>query len=474
MNKKKSSFEFNRPTESDFASGFWHKKWLSLKNLVAGKPARIILTFFSGLIALGTCLLLLPVSTISGQSPSFVVALFTSTSAVCVTGLVLVDTGSYWSTFGQVVILLLIQIGAIGFASSSVFILLTHKRASFEERRMLQTAIGKGRQGVFKLAIFIILVTIICEVIGAIFLFLGWLAELGAGKAAWWAIFHSVAAFANAGFDIAGTVEKPFPSLTAYNTNLVIILTIPVLIILGGIGFNVIYELLNFPKTKRLSLHSKLSLWALLVLTITGTLLIWVKEATNPKTLGGMNFAEQGANAFFQSATPRTAGFNSLDLTVLDSSTIFIIMIWMFIGGGSGSTAGGVKATTLVVVGASLRSSLLGLPITLFKRTIPQRIVAQALAIGAIYTGFIIVFTLLISLFEKVELTAIFFEVISAFCTVGLSLGITPQLSLVSQLLLVAGMFIGRLGVIVVILALSSEQRSKPLVTYPEEEIMVG
>jgi trk system potassium uptake protein len=474
LEQKKTGFEFNKPAESELVTGFWAKLWVFFKNFVGGTPARIILTFFITLISVGTLLLLLPISTVSGASPSVLVALFTSTSAVCVTGLVLVDTGSYWSTFGHIVILLLIQFGAIGFASSSIFILFTHRRASFEERRLLQIAVGKGRQGVLKLALFIIAVTLVCELIGAFLLFLGWVGEMGVAKAAWWGVFHSVAAFANAGFDIAGTVEKPFPSLIAYSSNFVICLVIPLLIILGGIGFNVIYEILKYPKQKRLSLHAKVSLWALLALTLIGTALIWMREAGNPKTLGSMNFAEQGVNAFFHSVSPRTAGFNTIDLTVLDSSTIFILMIWMFIGGGSGSTAGGVKASTIVVVLATLRSSVLGLPNVLFKKTIPQRIVSLALAVGAIYSGSIIMFTLLISLFEDFGLTQIFFEVISAFCTVGLSLGITPQLSLPSQLLLIAAMFIGRLGVIITILALSGERQTKTLVTYPEEEVMVG
>jgi trk system potassium uptake protein len=475
MNKKKTSFEFDAPDESDLAKGFWQKRWAEAKEFFGGNSARTIISFFVFLIISGTLLLLLPFSTVSGQSPPVLVALFTATSAATVTGLVIVDTGSYWSTFGHVVILLLTNIGAIGFASSSVFVLLTRHRATFDDRRTLHAALGKGGNiGILRLALFVIVVTLVCEAIGAIFLFIGWVGELGVVKAAWWAVFHSVTAFANDGFDLAGTVEKPYPSLTAFSGNYIICITIPLLIILGGIGYNVIFELLQFPKTKRLSLNSKICLWGTLILVVGGTLLIWLREAGSPKTLGGMDFTQQGVNAFFQAVSPRTAGFNTIDLTAIDSFTVFVLIILMFIGGGSGSAAGGLKITTLVVIIASVRSSILGQPNTLWKHTIPQRVVAQAMAIGAVYVGLVIFFTLLISFIEPIALTPILFDVISALCTVGMSLGVTPNFAPLSQLILVAAMFLGRLGVIIIIVALNGEQRPAPLVTYPEEDIMVG
>ncbi len=443
---------------------FWH-------------PSRIILFFFGGLILVGAILLWLPFATVSGQSPTPLTALFTSTSAVCVTGLVLVDTGSYWSGFGQVVILLLMELGGLGFASSSVFfMMLLGGRISLTDRTILKSAMGRATNfSVIRLAFFILGVTLGFQAVGAGLLFLGWIGEHGPAKAAWWGVFHSVAAFANSGFDLAGTTEKPFVSLTSYKTNYLINLTISLLIIFGGLGFVVIAELLEYPKRRKFSLHSRVILLASLTLLVLGTIFIWLGERDNPATLGNLSLPEQLLAAFFQSASPRTAGFNSVDLLGLHPSSLLLIITLMFIGGSSGSTAGGLKVGTLVVVFASIRSILLGQANTvLYKRTIPARTVEQALAVGALYTFGIGLFTMLISLFDDVPLTSIVFEVVSAFCTVGLSLGITPGLSLTSHLLLIIAMFAGRLGPVLLVLALSDARQGRTRIKYAEEDIGVG
>ncbi len=440
-------------------------------------PYRIILSFFIGLILTGGGLLLLPFSTNSGQSPTIMTALFTSTSAVCVTGLVVVDTASYWSGFGQVVILLLMQLGGLGFASSSVlFLVALDRRLDLNERLVLKSAIGSiSRGSVLKLSLFILSITLICETVGAAVLFLGWVGQHGVAKAAWWAVFHSVSAFTNASFDITGTPQRPFASLIDYNSNYLVSLTIPILIILGGIGFIVIAEILEFPGSHRLSVHARIVVGASLFLIAGGTFFIWLAEHNNPLTLGGLSLPDQVVAAFFQSVCPRTAGFTTINVAAVYSPTLLLMMTLMFIGGASGSTAGGIKVGTVVVVMASIRSILLGRSsILLFKKSIPARTVEQALAIGALYTFGIGLVIFLISLFESLPLRWIAFEVVSAFGTVGMSLGATPHLTFYSLALLIAAMFIGRLGPILLVVALSRPGRNNERVKYPEEDIAVG
>ncbi len=437
----------------------------------------MLLAFFVGLIGVGTLLLWLPVATASGQASSFLTALFTSTSAVCVTGLVVVDTGSHWSGFGQVVILFLMQIGGLGYASTSVlFLFLVRRRPNLNDRLTLQNAIGKiTGQGVRRLSLFIVLTTLAIEGVGAVGLFIGWVGELGPAKATWWAIFHSVSAFTNGSFDLTGTAVRPFVSLTPYVSNPWISLTIPLLIILGGLGFVVFAEVLNYPRRQRLSVHVRVTLIGTLILLLGGTFFIWVVERDNGQTLGSLSLPEQVMAAFFHSVCPRTAGFNTINLPGLRSPTILLLIALMFIGGGTGSTAGGLRISTLGVVLASFRSVLLSRPaVVLLDRTMPGRVVTQALAVGAFYTFGISMFTLLISLFDTIPLRSIVFEVTSAFSTVGMSLGATVQLSDFSRVLLVLAMFIGRLGPILFILAFSQSPGAHSRLTYPEEEIPVS
>jgi trk system potassium uptake protein TrkH len=326
-----------------------------------------------------------------------------------------------------------------------------------------------------RLTILILLLTLGFDLIGAVLLFLAWVGELGIGKAAWWGIFHSVAAFANSGFDLAGTTASPYPSLTGYSTNWLLNLTLAFLIIVGGIGFTIIIELIDFPRRRKFSIQTRLVLFGSAVLLIFGTLFIWVAERDNSQTLGMLSWPEQLLAAFFQSVSPRTAGFNTINLGALYTPTLLLIMGLMFIGGGTGSTAGGLKVSTFMVILGSLRSIILGKERTvILSRTIPTKIVGQALALGAFYSFSIILFTMLISIFDNLPLRQILFEVISAFCTVGLSLGATSQLSIVSQILLILAMFIGRIGPVLFLLAISGSGPRVSQVSYPEEAVAIG
>ncbi|HEX2915855.1 MAG TPA: potassium transporter TrkG [Chloroflexia bacterium] len=440
-------------------------------------PNRVILAYFAGLILVGGLLLMLPLAAQSGETTAPLVAFFTATSATCVTGLVLVDTGSYWSGFGHVVIFILIELGGLGFASSSILVLLPlHRRLNLNDRIMLRSAIGSiKRRSVLQLSLFILGVTVVVQGVGAILLFLTWNGQFDTGKALWWAVFHSASAFTNAGFDLLGTQKQPFISLTGYTTNYPVCLTISGLIFVGSLGFVVIAELLEYPRTRRLSLLTRVVILASLALCLFGTLFIWLVERNNPDTIGSLSLPDQFQAAFFQSVSPRTAGFNTVNLAALLTPSQLMIMLLMFIGGGSGSAAGGLKVSTFVVILASLRSVALGLPGTVIgKRTIPQHTVGQALAIGGLYTVGIAFFTLIISFFDRIELISILFEVISAFCTVGLSLGATPTLSIPGKFILMVAMFIGRLGPLLLILALVSRKERRNLVQYPEEDVAIG
>jgi trk system potassium uptake protein len=440
-------------------------------------PWRAILLYFVGLIVIGTVLLMLPFSSATGNVTTPLTAFFTSTSAVCVTGLVVVDTGSYWSTFGHIVLLVLMQFGGLGFASSSFFVLLLfHQKLKLSDRILLKAASGVKNQHMStpQLVGRIIRMALIIEAIGAIFLFIGWVGEVGPLKAAWWGIFHSVAAFTNSGFDILGTSQTQFPSLTGYYDNPIVCLTISGLILVGGIGFIVLIDIREVGTNRRLSLYSQLLLLATAALVIFGTIFIWLAELGNPKTLGNLTFGEQLIGAFFHAVSPRTAGFNSLDLVAMTTPTILLIMMYMFIGGGSSSTAGGMKLSTLIVVIAALFSIFQNRKSTQVNRkTIPQQTVNQALAIGAFHTFSIGITVFILSITENISLRYLTFEVISAYSTVGLTLGATPNTTPFGQIVLALAMFIGRLGPIILLIALGAPQRASRI-EYPQEDMAVG
>ena len=431
---------------------------------------QIIILGFAGVILLGALLLMLPISTTGGNVTPFNETLFTATSAVCVTGLVVQDTGSYWSTFGQAVILALIQIGGLGVVTvAASFALLSGRRISLMQRSTMQDAISAPKVGgIVRLTRFILRGTFLIELLGALAVLPVFCRDYG-WRGVWMAIFHSISAFCNAGFDILGTESNHYPSLTGYADSPVINITIMLLIVIGGIGFltwDDIFE--NKWRFHRYRMQSKV------ILVVTGSLILlpgiyfflfeFAREPVGKRLL----------LSFFQAVTPRTAGFNTADLTAMSESGQTIITMLMLIGGSPGSTAGGMKTTTLAVLLANALAVFRRNEYPhFFNRRISKETISQAATIFAMYLGLFLAGGLVISRMEGQPILDSLFETASAIGTVGLSLGLTPQLHTVSRLILIGLMFFGRVGGLTLIFAaLSSTQNSSARL--PQERITVG
>ncbi|OGO02629.1 MAG: Trk family potassium uptake protein [Chloroflexi bacterium RBG_13_54_8] len=432
----------------------------------------ILLYGFVAIIMVGAVLLVLPIAAKTGQSASFLTALFTATSATCVTGLVVVDTGTYWSSFGQAVILVLIQVGGLGFMTSATLLLMAlGRRIGLRERLLIGESMGLERWGgVVGLAKRIALFTLLVESVGALLLYFRFSLENPMGTAVWKGIFHSVSAFNNAGLDILGN----FRSLADYRGDTTVVLVIAALIILGGISFMVVSDVFRFRRWIRLSLDSKIVLMATAILLALGMIVILLTEFSNPDTLGALPWPQKALNAFFHSVTPRTAGFSTIDIGMLADYALFFIIILMFIGGASGSTAGGVKVNTFGLIAATIWSSLRGRQYAgAFGREFRTEQVYRALALVMLSLGLVAVVVLVLTRTEKFSFINLLFETVSAFGTVGLSTGITPHLSTAGQLIIIATMLAGRLGPLT--LALSLVQRQRPAAyRYPEDQIRIG
>ncbi|QVK16826.1 TrkH family potassium uptake protein [Mycoplasmatota bacterium] len=456
-----------------------HEKLIKIKL----HPTQIMVVGFALVILIGTVLLSLPISiqnTEVNQSffQTVIDAFFTSTSAVCVTGLVVVDTGSHWTIFGQIIIGLLIQIGGLGFMTfGTLFAFVIRKKISFRERLVMQEALNQFKlSGIVRIARNILIMTFTLEGIGAIILSTRFIPKYGPAKGIGFSIFHSVSAFCNAGFDLFGQYGK-FQSLTSYVHDPLINLVVMVLIITGGLGFTVIMEIFQKRRFKKFSLHAKLVLRMTALLIIIGALGILLLEYSNKASLGNMSFIDKILPSLFQGITPRTAGFNTLDFTTLTTGSVFLIMILMFIGGSPGSTAGGAKTTTIGVAIAMIFSVIKGKEDTeLYGKKVPLDIIKKAISIILLALGLIATVTLLLSITEVgVSFKDILFESISAFGTVGLSLGITPNLTNIGRVIIALTMFFGRVGPLTVFLALAYRQgNKKKLIRYPEERVIVG
>lgn len=435
-------------------------------------PALLPVLGFGGVILVGGLLLTLPFVTTSGRPTPFIDALFTATSAVCVTGLVVVDTGTHWNGLGQALILALIQIGGLGFlTTSTLLLLLIGRRATLRERLALGMTIGvPGPGGVLHLLRRIALLTVIIETLGIATLFLRFIQEMPPGRAFWWAVFHAVSAFNNAGIDIIGG----FRSLTVYQGDTWILLTIATLIILGGIGYTPLADLARCRTWRRLTLDTKLVLSMTAALLIGGTVGMLLLEGGNPATLGQLAWPERLLNGFFHSVTPRTAGFNSIPISAMhDQSLVFTIAL-MFIGGSSGSTAGGVKVQTFSVLFFAIAAAVQGREaVVAFGREVPHRQVYQALAIALLAIAAVFVVALGLTVFEPFNVIDVAFETVSGFGTVGLSTGITPRLGPGSRLLLIAIMFVGRLGPLTLALALAARPTPRGI-RYAREHVKIG
>lgn len=442
-------------------------------------PAKVMVIGFAAVVLFGAFLLNLPIATKSGESIGLLDALFTATSAVCVTGLVVVDTATYWSHFGQIVIITLIQIGGLGFMTiATMFALLTKKKINLRERLLIQESLNqKDLSGMVKLTRYVILITFLIEGIGAILLSFTFIPQFGLGRGIWYSIFHAISAFCNAGFDLMGSVSGPFTSLTSYVDNFMIVMTISALIILGGIGFPVMLDVIRTKKASRLNMHSKIVIVTTAILIGIGSIFIFVVEFNNPKTLGTLSFPGKLLASFFQSVTTRTAGFNTIDLTLIKESSLFVMMILMFIGASPASTGGGIKTTTLASLVITVRSFISGKgDIEVYERRISGGTITKAIGIFFIATALVVFGTLALSLTDEgFTLVECGFEIVSAIATVGLSIGGSPNLTTMGKVVVMIAMFIGRVGSLTIFVALLSKgARKKPPVRYPEGKIIVG
>lgn len=437
-------------------------------------PWRFIVLSFLLIILVGTFFLMLPVSSQSGKFTDPITALFTATSATCVTGLVVVDTGTYWSLFGQIVILLLIQLGGISYMTLLSFLaLLLRRQVVLHERIILQETLNSWSiRGVMKLARVVLYTVVFFEGLGALLLFFVFIRDYPFITALKFSIFHSISAFCNAGFDLLGG----FRSLTGYVDNLLLVFTITSLIIFGGMGFVVIYDLRsNLFNWKKITIHSKIAILTTIILIILGTLIIGLLEWRNPGTMGPLSIRGKILSSYFQSVTPRTAGFNTLNIGNMHNATLLFIILLMFIGASPGGTGGGIKTVTFTVLISAVRATLMGYEnVEIMERKLYWDSVRKAwalffLSIGLIFIGW---FTLLIS--ENLLPINLLFEVVSAFGTVGLSTGITPSLSTVGRIVIILVMYLGRVGLVVFGLSFLYPLRRKSHIELPYGEVSIG
>lgn len=435
------------------------------------RPAQVLVVGFAALIVVGTVLLMLPIATADGSIPAFTTALFTATSAVCVTGLVVVSTASYWSLFGQLVILLLIQIGGLGIMTAATLIaLLLGRRIGLRERLVIQQAMGGASlAGLVRLTKGVLVATFLIEGLGATLLTIRFAAQFPLGQALYYGVFHSISAFNNAGFHLFNTSLVPYVADPAVN------LLIATLFIVGGLGFIVIADLYRW-RTHRhwhLAVHSWLVLRVTGLLLVLGTVLVLLLECNNPGTLGPLPWPQKLLAAFFQSAAPRSCGFHTLMTNQLRPATLLLVMILMFIGASPGSTGGGIKTTTFAAVVMNLASIIRGKrSVVINLRQIPGEIVERAQVILAISLSLVLGAAFLLLTFGQGTFLAVLFESFSAVGTVGLSMGLTPQLTAAGRFVLIVAMFAGRLGPLTVATALA--RPSHEGVRYPQERISVG
>ncbi|MEJ6484233.1 TrkH family potassium uptake protein [Nostoc punctiforme UO1] len=441
--------------------------------------ARTICLGFLAVIAVGTILLMMPFSTSNGTWNDLIVALFTSTSAVCVTGLSVVDPGTYFSFWGQLFIALLAQIGGLGYMTTTTFlILLIGRRFDMRQKIAIQQALDRpGMSGSAQVIRSIIATTLIFEITGTFLLLPAFVPEYGWSKGLWLAIFHSINAWNNAGFSLFKD------NLIGYQSSFLVVFTITMLIIFGGIGYQVILEMYLWLRDRIFkkkynqifSLDFKVATSTTIILLVIGLIAFFCIEIRNPETFGSLNFRDQILVAWFQSVTPRTAGFNTIDIGKMTTAGLFITIALMFIGASPGGTGGGMKTTTLRVLTSCTKAILQGKEeVLLYDRKIAISLILKAVGVLVASVATVILATILISLTDPtLDFIQILFEVVSAFATVGLSTGITGSISITAKLILIITMYIGRVGVLLLMSAVLGD----PLPTrihYPEENLLVG
>ena len=451
--------------------------WKQLRKLHL-TSTQIIALAFAGIILLGTLLLALPAASRSGVSCGVLPALFTATSATCVTGLILFDTWSQWSGFGQTVILLMIEIGGLGFmAAASLVVFMLRKKVGLKQRMVMAQAMSlNDMQGVVKLQRVVIFGSLSVQLLGALVLMFRFLPEYGLRRAILWGVFHAVSGFCNAGFDIMGSIA-PGKSLIPFNRDPVVLITLMVLITIGGLGFFVWEELARVRSLRKCSVYTKLVLIVTGMILLLGALMILILEWNNPATLGTMPFGQKVLNAFFQVVTLRTAGFVSLDQAQLLDATKALSLVVMLIGGSSGSTAGGLKTVTFVVLVLYMWATARGKStVHVFHRTIPKEKATDAMTIFfimvalAFFGGFFISATAPV----PVSFTDGLFEAVSALATVGITTGITPVMGVPAKLLIIAFMYFGRVGVLTISLGFLMGNRAEDRFKYADTNLLIG
>lgn len=440
-------------------------------------PVQIVVIGFALTILIGATILTLPISAVSGEFTPFIDCLFTATSAVCVTGLVTVDTGTHWTYFGKTVIMMLIQIGGLGFMSFATLVsLIIGKKITLRERLVMQESLNlNSLQGVVKLVKYILAFTFSVELAGAILFSTQFIPDFGIAKGIYYSIFHAVSFFCNAGFDVMGE----FKSLTEYYNNSVVILTTSSLIAIGGLGFIVWDEIYHYKKIKRFSLHSKVVISMTAILIVSGAVLFFIFEYSNPGTMQPMSLKGKVLSSILASITPRTAGVNSINLSAMTSASILLTIILMFIGGSPGSTAGGIKTSTFGILLMTVVSVIRGREDTeYFKRRVSKDIVYKALAVTIIGLGIVFAVTMILSFTERgsgMPFEYYLYEATSGFGTVGLSLGLTQKLTTFGKIIVVLTMYAGRVGPLTIAVAMTIRKHDRGnSIRYPEDKILVG
>lgn len=441
-------------------------------------PPRLLALSIAGLILLGALLLWLPIAAAPGRQTSFLDALFTATSAVCVTGLIVQDTPVHFSAFGQVVILLLIQAGGLGYMTISTLLAVAFGRSvTLQERLALQEGLNvQGLDGLLRFTLTVFKLTLAFEIAGAAVLALRWSGDLGVGQALWFGLFHSVSAFNNAGFALWSD------SLMRWRGDVTVNVVITALVIAGGLGFFVLSELLQRRRQARLSVHARLVLSATAILLALGTVAMFALESGNPRTLGGLPWHEQWLAAWFQSVTPRTAGFNTIDYGAMTAPALFVTMALMFIGASPGSTGGGVKTTTFAITVAALWATVRGDDEPhIFSRRLAAELVARAFFISLIAFLFLNAAAGVVLLTEGRDLLRTLFETTSAFATVGLStseggapVSLSAFFSPTGKGLMILMMFAGRLGPLTLAFAVARRAATQARIRYPEGKVLIG
>lgn len=449
---------------------------IRLKKRKKSNATRVLFIFFFVAVMIGTFLLMLPIASRGGKSSDFLTAMFTAAAAACVTGLTPLDTFTQWSGFGQAVLICLVQVGGLGYmAFVSIAYFMLRRKIGLRERLILQQSLALNElHGVVRLVKLMLMGTFLIEGIGAIILTLRFLMEYPFGKALWMGVFHSISAYCNAGLDIMGFIE-PGGSLSPYGTDPVVLLTIATLITIGGLGFFVWNDILMHRRFRQFSVHTKLSIVVTLILIAGGTMIFLALEWDNPGTLGGMSVPEKCLVALFTSVSTRTAGFYVIDQAAMTDSSIVVSLLLMFVGGSSGSTAGGIKTVSIAIL---LLQALAVLrnhkEVVVFGRRISQNQINNALSISFLVFLLGVIGAVVISVTGGVPMRYTIFESMSAISTAGLGAGITNSLNSFSKILLIVYMFFGRVGIMTISFAFMTKTPPDNVIHRPEARVLIG